>query len=287
LKKTITVAIPIYERSDYFDQALSSVLNQTVLPDRILVVDDASSHTGFRDRVARLNNPLVTYYRNEVNLNLGGNFNQCIKHCTTDFLTILHDDDLLHPQFVEYFYKCLESKKGENIDAIVFGAQVGQEPDFSQPVSFTPPRERITRKTFLFGNITPFPGVVFRPNPTILFDRNHYPAEDIFFWYSLVHHNYSFYRVPTPLTFYRVSPAQMSSWAYKNIIAKVAEFMETCVVTTWNPAERIVVWHTLRRIDHHYRQYDTTAYPPPPSLAFFLSSLFSRAYKKLIVDVFY
>jgi glycosyltransferase involved in cell wall biosynthesis len=284
LKETITVAIPIYERSEYFDQALSSVLNQTVLPDRIIVVDDASSHTGFRDRVARLKNPLVTYYRNEVNLNLGGNFNQCIKHCTTDFLTILHDDDLLHPQFVEFFYKSLESKKGENIDAIVFSAQVGQEPDFSQPVSFTPPRERITRKTFLFGNITPFPGVVFRPNPTILFDRNHYPAEDIFFWYSLVTHNYTFYKVPAQLTFYRVGAAQMSSWAYQEIIAKVAEFLNTKVVSRWNPAERLIAHTTLRRLEYHYRQYASGSAKPPLPLGYRLSIWFGRVYQKLVVD---
>ena len=47
MKDQLTIAFPVYNRTDYFKQALESVLNQTVKC-RVLVVDNNSPHDDFK-----------------------------------------------------------------------------------------------------------------------------------------------------------------------------------------------------------------------------------------------
>ena len=49
-RKLITALILYYNDKDYISEAINSVLNQTVLPERIIVVDNGSTDSG-------LNNP--------------------------------------------------------------------------------------------------------------------------------------------------------------------------------------------------------------------------------------
>src|SRR5262249_36007045 len=42
----------------------------------------------------------ITYFRNSKNRGLFDNWNACIGYCTTPWISILHDDDLLRPDFV-------------------------------------------------------------------------------------------------------------------------------------------------------------------------------------------
>jgi glycosyltransferase involved in cell wall biosynthesis len=94
----LTIAIPVWERTDYFGDALASALAQTV-PVQVVVVDNASSHDRFERAVAEIGNPRVRYARNPQNLGMYGNWNRCGELAATPFVMILGDDDLLHPEF--------------------------------------------------------------------------------------------------------------------------------------------------------------------------------------------
>lgn len=97
----ITIAIPCYERKEYFLFALESALNQTVKC-KVIVVDNCSSHDLFK-KVSKEKE--VTYYRNETNIGLYPNYNMCYSLATTEYVKILDDDDLLSPIYVESFLK--------------------------------------------------------------------------------------------------------------------------------------------------------------------------------------
>ena len=58
----ITVAIPVYERFDYFINAVNSVLNQT-LATEIIVVDNNSSHNKFAEFCSKQN---ITFFKNKM-----------------------------------------------------------------------------------------------------------------------------------------------------------------------------------------------------------------------------
>ncbi len=97
----LTIAMPVYERREYFLEALESAINQTVKC-KIIVVDNCSSHDYFRDICGKKG---ITYYRNETNIGMNPNFNRCFKLADTEYVMTLQDDDILSPHYVESFVK--------------------------------------------------------------------------------------------------------------------------------------------------------------------------------------
>jgi len=100
----ITIAIPTFRRRQLLQQAIASVSAQT-RQDRIelLIVDNDpdSDPSDVIDQIRTLSLPSVRYFRNARNLGMFGNWNRCIHLCRTPRLTILNDDDLLLPPFIE------------------------------------------------------------------------------------------------------------------------------------------------------------------------------------------
>lgn len=102
MKEILTIAMPVYERGDFFKEALESALHQTP-PVNVMVLDNASTKTDFKTLIAAYDSSRITYHRNPANLGGHANFNLCIKLCPTPFVLILHDDDVLEPDYIKRF----------------------------------------------------------------------------------------------------------------------------------------------------------------------------------------
>ncbi len=100
----LTIAMPCYERKEYFIAALESALNQTVKCP-VIVVDNCSSHDYF-EKICKEKG--VAYFRNEKNIGLYANYNRSYNLSETDYVKILDDDDILSPVYVESFIKALK-----------------------------------------------------------------------------------------------------------------------------------------------------------------------------------
>jgi GT2 family glycosyltransferase len=96
----ITIAVTVYSRRDYVLAAVRSALEQTV-PVNVIVVEDCGPDAGLRDFITGEFGGRIQYFRNPKNRGLFDNWNACIESCPTPWLSILHDDDLLRPNFVE------------------------------------------------------------------------------------------------------------------------------------------------------------------------------------------
>ncbi|MFA4889246.1 MAG: glycosyltransferase family A protein [Candidatus Omnitrophota bacterium] len=114
----ISICIPTYNRSDLLRKTLISVMRQTVKPYEIIVADNCSV-----DDTARVAKsfPQVMYYCNEHNLGLAGNSNKCIQLAKGDFVTILHSDDLIAPNWHEYWLSALSRYKDSDV-AVFFSS---------------------------------------------------------------------------------------------------------------------------------------------------------------------
>ena len=95
----LTIAMPCYERKDFFREALESALNQTVKC-KIIVLDNCSSHNYYEEVCKEKG---VTYYRNDRNIGMTGNFSKSFELSDTKYVMNLQDDDKLHPEYVESF----------------------------------------------------------------------------------------------------------------------------------------------------------------------------------------
>ena len=106
----LTIAIPVFERTEFFEEALFSLLNQTVQC-KVIVVDNNSSHTFFEEMCAKFK---VDYFKNSTNIGMFPNWNKCFELANTEFVMILGDDDVLDLNYVSIFQAAL--KKHSNLD---------------------------------------------------------------------------------------------------------------------------------------------------------------------------
>ncbi|MEO6122061.1 MAG: glycosyltransferase [Ilumatobacteraceae bacterium] len=94
----ITFAIPYYDKLYYLREAVASVLAQTRSDWLLLIVDDAGPEPADA-LVAELGDDRITLFRNDRNLGLAGNWNTAAAMATTPWVTLLHADDRLHPDY--------------------------------------------------------------------------------------------------------------------------------------------------------------------------------------------
>ena len=99
----LTIAMPCYERKDFFLGALESALNQTVKC-KIIVIDNCSSHNYYEKICIQKN---VPYYRNDTNIGIAANFSKGFELSDTKYVMNLQDDDKLHPAYVESFVSAI------------------------------------------------------------------------------------------------------------------------------------------------------------------------------------
>ena len=115
--ETVSVIIPAYNSSGTICETVDSVLNQTQVPDEIIVVDDC----GPDDVVAVLGDRMerIKYIRHEVNKGVGGARNTGFLASTGSLVAFLDADDVYFPQFIETASRLLRERPDV---ALCFGA---------------------------------------------------------------------------------------------------------------------------------------------------------------------
>ncbi|MFZ0960203.1 MAG: glycosyltransferase [Terriglobia bacterium] len=107
-----SVMIPAYNRTQYLEKTLKSVLSQDPGAEemQIEVVDDASSVDDPEPLVRRIAGERVSFARNPRNLGLMPNFNRCVERSRGHWVHILHTDDFMLPGFYERLRTALEAR---------------------------------------------------------------------------------------------------------------------------------------------------------------------------------
>lgn len=113
-KMQIITVIPVYNGERFILETLDSLASQTLKPDRVIVIDDAST-----DNTAKL----VESYellkceliRSNENQGLFKNFNRALDYAVEcDFLHFICADDILLPKFMEQMSNALKTVSGQS-----------------------------------------------------------------------------------------------------------------------------------------------------------------------------
>ncbi|HZK54080.1 MAG TPA: glycosyltransferase family 2 protein [Desulfosporosinus sp.] len=101
----ISVALCTYNGEQYITQQIQSILNQTVLPDELIICDDASTDLtlDLLEKVSALSPIPIHIYKNEHNLGSTKNFEKAINLCQGDIIILADQDDLWYENKVEIF----------------------------------------------------------------------------------------------------------------------------------------------------------------------------------------
>lgn len=101
-KNDLTILMPIYNHARYVTEAVESILKQTQLPKRLLIIDDAST-----DNSAQLSSAYAEQYdfiefvQNPSRVGPNRIFNSQLIRVTTEYIFFIAADDAIHPQLCE------------------------------------------------------------------------------------------------------------------------------------------------------------------------------------------
>lgn len=111
-KPKVTIAIPTYKRNHLIKKAIDSIVNQIEFDDyEILIVDNDFNNTELENILKGYKNDKISYYKNDKNIGLYGNWNRCIELAKGKYFIMLHDDDWLKENFFKTTIKYLEKDK--------------------------------------------------------------------------------------------------------------------------------------------------------------------------------
>lgn len=112
MSSTLAVIIPNYNKELYIEQCLQSVLQQSLQPNQIIVVDDCSSD-GSRDIIYALaaQYKQITPVFLDKNQGVSNARNVGVEHASTEYITFLDSDDLYYnPDKLKNEMKILSGK---------------------------------------------------------------------------------------------------------------------------------------------------------------------------------
>lgn len=112
--KSLTIAIPTFNRAKCIKATIDSILNQTYKKFELLIIDNASTDNT-EDIVTNIHDKRVRYIKNDENIGYIGNWNKCFELAKGEIVWIVHSDDLLSINAVEIAMDIYDTK---NVDCI-------------------------------------------------------------------------------------------------------------------------------------------------------------------------
>lgn len=98
---SLTFTIPFYRQFAYLQRAVESVRGQSCSDWELIVSADGGLVPEAEEYVRSLDDPRVQYSATAEPLGMVGNWNRCLELADGEFVTLLHDDDELEPDYAE------------------------------------------------------------------------------------------------------------------------------------------------------------------------------------------
>lgn len=111
----LTIAVLTYNRANYLQKMLTSIQKQSFSNFVVKIYDNASTDNTDDVIAPFLEDKRFLHIKHKENIGGAGNYNAAITGCTTAFLLITHDDDIMLPTFVEEEYNCISSDEIINL----------------------------------------------------------------------------------------------------------------------------------------------------------------------------
>jgi glycosyltransferase involved in cell wall biosynthesis len=102
-KRTFSIAIPAFNGEAYLETAILSALHQTRPADQIVIVVDKSQDS--TNEICQKYKDHIEIYYNDSPSGFVDAWNRVIDKCTCDFVSILHQDDLLDKDYLAHIEK--------------------------------------------------------------------------------------------------------------------------------------------------------------------------------------
>jgi glycosyltransferase involved in cell wall biosynthesis len=109
-----SVIIPLYNKENYVENTLKSILNQTFTDYEVLIIDDGCTDSSLHKIQSYLSNS-IRLISHEKNSGLSASRNTGIKNAQANFVAFLDADDTWQPSILESFHKMTQQFPDEAI----------------------------------------------------------------------------------------------------------------------------------------------------------------------------
>jgi glycosyltransferase involved in cell wall biosynthesis len=100
-KPTVSICLPVYNGADYLAQAIESALSQTAENFELLIADDVSQDSSAEiARQYAAKDDRIVYWKNETNQGLFGNYNECMRRSSGQYIKLFAQDDIFAPNIL-------------------------------------------------------------------------------------------------------------------------------------------------------------------------------------------
>lgn len=254
-KPDVSIMIPTYQRANLLEEAIQSALHQkTRFSLLISVVDNDSNIDLDTDKLMKrycAEYPNILYYRNKQNIGMFGNWNRCIELSQTEWLCMLHDDDMLMENYIESLFPITKRRKCGAICG--FRSILDQRTNCKKHLNKTGKSLTTSLLMSLFILIRkgiPIPLTVqdaaqglFMPSMANLlnkeallkiggFDEQFFPCSDVA-CYTKLEKDYEVLFVPKPIYWYRIaeneSLKEVTCWKMMNASASLVKAISNTI----------------------------------------------------------
>lgn len=186
-----SIVIPAYKRAETLETAVKSALSQDFKgPYEVIVVNNDPAGKEEENAVFRLikkiSDSRVSYYVNDENIGMCGNWNRAILSANSDNIVMLHDDNVMSAFVLSIYYRFLQ--KYDDITVMGVGSKdydQGKIPQFLKPQRLA--YGFLTKQEFFHGKCLSIPALFFKKQIAIEiggFPDEFYPNEDTIFIYQ-------------------------------------------------------------------------------------------------------
>ena len=130
----VSVLMTVYNRQQYVEIAIQSVLSSTYQNFELVIVDDASSDLSFEtiQKSSELD-ARIKAFRNKTNLGDYSNRNRAAEYASGEYLKYVDSDDVLHPFGLETMVACISSFPEAGLGLSCSGLRQGPHPQLLSP----------------------------------------------------------------------------------------------------------------------------------------------------------
>lgn len=195
----ISVVITHYKRPTGLGDTLSSIFQQTLLPDDILVCDDCSGdETESIVRKWQLKLPMLRYHCQSHNVGMPDNLNWGLRNVSGDIIINLHDSDIYEQSLIEKCHDALYKNPSAGLvfwDSYNMGTKNDHIPSFLTGREFFERFYLYERKSYIWGTVAVRKEVYDRLLP---FDSEFGAWADVDMWMQVCQH-YDICHINEPL----------------------------------------------------------------------------------------
>lgn len=218
IEPKISIVMPVYNSSEFLQETLDSILNQTFADFELICVDDCSTDNSLE--ILKENaeqDSRIKIFRNDKNKGAGETANNAFSKVNKNSKYVLRadSDDICRPNRFQKQFDFMEENKEVDIAGSWYQCFGAKNKLFKHPTSHNE-----IKIALLSGSVIAQPTVIFR-NSFLQKNNIKYStyrvSEDYDLWTkSLFEHNAILANIPEALILYRVHPKQLTAGSSKD-----------------------------------------------------------------------